>query len=264
MTLYFVEPSPPRFTRQPLASLAMAFNWRRPVGVAAVALLTALLHGTLLFWYLNRPPEPLVTQAMALPTIDITLGTSKAGAPAPPAPPPPKTEPKPPEKKTEPPKAKPKPPKPTPKTNSEIKKKLVKPETKPVEPEATATEEPTQAEAPAAAPAAPAADVSKASQPASQSGTVTSASADANYLNNPKPEYPRMARQRQWQGNVTLRVFVTAEGRCSELSVLRSSGHDILDEAAQDAVRQWRFVPGKRGDTPIPSWVNVPIEFALE
>jgi len=98
----------------------------------------------------------------------------------------------------------------------------------------------------------------------SQSSTLTPASANADYLNNPKPNYPRLARQRHWQGRVLLRVLVTADGRCGELSVYRGSGHDILDEAALEAVRQWRFVPGQRGGEAVTSWVNVPIEFALD
>ena len=63
---------------------------------------------------------------------------------------------------------------------------------------------------------------------------------------------------------MVLRVFVTADGHCGDLSVQRSSGHEALDEAAMDAVKQWRFVPGKHGDSAVASWVNVPIEFSLE
>ncbi|RMO67978.1 Ferric siderophore transport system protein, TonB family [Pseudomonas syringae pv. aptata] len=36
-----------------------------------------------------------------------------------------------------------------------------------------------------------------------------------------------------------------------------------LDEAAQAAVRQWTFIPAKRGDTPVEGWVNVPMAFKL-
>ena len=43
----------------------------------------------------------------------------------------------------------------------------------------------------------------------------------------------------------------------------RSSGYTRLDEAAQQAVRAWRFVPARRGDEAVPAWVVVPIEFTL-
>jgi outer membrane biosynthesis protein TonB len=29
-------------------------------------------------------------------------------------------------------------------------------------------------------------------------------------------------------------------------------------------VRQWKFVPAKKGETPIPLWVNIPIKFQLQ
>jgi protein TonB len=37
-----------------------------------------------------------------------------------------------------------------------------------------------------------------------------------------------------------------------------------LDEAAVSAVEGWRFVPAKRGDTPVASTVMVPINFKLD
>jgi protein TonB len=43
----------------------------------------------------------------------------------------------------------------------------------------------------------------------------------------------------------------------------RSSGHDMLDESAIEAVKKWRFIPAKRGETPVASSVIVPIIFTL-
>ena len=37
-----------------------------------------------------------------------------------------------------------------------------------------------------------------------------------------------------------------------------------LDQAALDAVRQWRFVPARQGEQAVAAWVLVPIQFALE
>ncbi|MGH8556373.1 MAG: energy transducer TonB, partial [Methylococcales bacterium] len=80
-------------------------------------------------------------------------------------------------------------------------------------------------------------------------------------MNNPKPVYPRIARRRYCEGLVLLRVFVTAQGHCGKVSVNRSSGHEVLDEAALNAVRRWRFVPAKRAGVAQASWATVPIEF---
>ncbi|MGH8550001.1 MAG: energy transducer TonB [Methylococcales bacterium] len=82
-------------------------------------------------------------------------------------------------------------------------------------------------------------------------------------MNNPKPVYPPIARRRYWEGLVLLRVFVTAQGHCGKVSVNRSSGHEVLDEATLEAVSRWRFVPSKRGELAQASWVTVPIEFEL-
>jgi periplasmic protein TonB len=58
-------------------------------------------------------------------------------------------------------------------------------------------------------------------------------------------------------------VQVTADGHSASVQVQQSSGHDILDEAAVEAVEGWTFIPAKRGDTPVASTVTVPIQFKL-
>ncbi len=107
----------------------------------------------------------------------------------------------------------------------------------------------------------PAAPRDKSSQNAS--GPTVAASFHAHYLENPKPPYPAVARQRGWEGDVKLRVHVLENGFCDQVLIDESSGHDSLDEAALETVKKWRFVPAKRGDTPIISWVIVPITFKL-
>ena len=86
----------------------------------------------------------------------------------------------------------------------------------------------------------------------------------ASHMNNPKPEYPTIAIRRQWEGRVMLKVFVLANGTAGEVRVATSSGHEVLDEAAVDAVRRWRFVPAKREGQPVDSWVSFPINWNLE
>lgn len=85
----------------------------------------------------------------------------------------------------------------------------------------------------------------------------------ANYLHNPKPEYPAIAKSRGWQGKVLLRVQVSAEGTALQVNVDTSSGHEMLDESAMEAVNRWKFIPAKRGETAVASTVLVPIIFTL-
>lgn len=108
----------------------------------------------------------------------------------------------------------------------------------------------------------------EAEQPAQETQEATEAltepTFEAAYLRNKPPAYPHRARKLRQQGTVELRVRVSAEGAPVELAVLQSSGVALLDKAALSAVRQWRFVPAKRGSTAMEAWVVVPIHFKLE
>jgi protein TonB len=87
---------------------------------------------------------------------------------------------------------------------------------------------------------------------------------NADYLHNPAPAYPPVARRLGEQGRVVLRVLVTADGQPEQVEVRTSSGSPRLDAAALETVRRWRFVPARQGDRPLAAWVLVPISFRLE
>ena len=93
---------------------------------------------------------------------------------------------------------------------------------------------------------------------------VVPPSFDAAYLRNPPPAYPTMSRRRGEQGTVILRVYVGAGGSAQKVLVRTSSGYERLDQAAHDAVHQWRFVPARQGEQAVAAWVLVPIRFSLE
>ncbi len=84
------------------------------------------------------------------------------------------------------------------------------------------------------------------------------------YIDNPKPVYPQEAREKGHQGEVVLRVEVLVNGRVGQIEIKRSSGYELLDHSALTTVRQWRFVPAKKGEVSIPLWVNIPIKFQLQ
>ncbi len=93
---------------------------------------------------------------------------------------------------------------------------------------------------------------------------MTSARFDADYLQNPAPAYPALSRRLREEGKVLLLVRVTAKGDAEQVQVKHSSGFARLDEAALNAVRQWRFVPARRGEEPVTASVVVPIVFHLD
>jgi protein TonB len=60
-----------------------------------------------------------------------------------------------------------------------------------------------------------------------------------------KPSYRAQARAQKLEGTVLLIVAVDADGRVTSASLEQSCGHAVLDHAALDAVRSWRFDPAQ-------------------
>ena len=94
-------------------------------------------------------------------------------------------------------------------------------------------------------------------------GESSEARFDADYLRNPAPAYPPMSRRRGEQGEVRLRVWVSADGRAERVAVQQSSGFSRLDEAALKAVADWRFVPAQQGGRAVAAQVIVPVAFRM-
>ena len=80
---------------------------------------------------------------------------------------------------------------------------------------------------------------------------------------NPKPIYPKIAIRRGIEGDVSLRVMLTASGVVSSVTVEKPSGSRLLDAAAVSAVKQWQFNPAMHQGEPAASVTTVPIEFKL-
>ncbi len=221
------------------------------------------------------PAKPMPQPALL---VQFIAPAEPAPAAAPPAPPPPPT---PPPVVREP----PKPPKPAPPRPEARPKRPRPPEPAPVKeppaarppveepapapedvvPPATVTEAPRTPLAPVAPPAAPAAPTAPAAaSPKAAPPPVVAARYDAAYLHNPRPAYPRLSRHRREEGQVVLRVRVLSDGRAETVEIAESSNHPRLDKAALEAVREWRFVPARQGETAVDSWLRVPIVFRLE
>lgn len=77
------------------------------------------------------------------------------------------------------------------------------------------------------------------------------------------PIVPVEARQARMQGTVVLAVTISPEGVPTAVDVYRSSGHMLLDRAAQEALWQWRFDPARRGGVPVEDRIAVPFVFRI-
>jgi len=76
----------------------------------------------------------------------------------------------------------------------------------------------------------------------------------------PDPKYSQEARKKKYEGVVILFVTVTAEGRVTNVQVVKSLGMG-LDEKAIEAVRKWRFKPALKDGKPVD--VQLPIEITF-
>ena len=94
-------------------------------------------------------------------------------------------------------------------------------------------------------------------------GTGSSPRFAGQGLSNPPPRYPHLARQRGQEGQVVIRVRVSADGNARSVTVRQSSGYPLLDDAAAKAIRRWRFVPASFAGVAMAGTVDVPVTFRL-
>jgi protein TonB len=76
------------------------------------------------------------------------------------------------------------------------------------------------------------------------------------------PVYPRIAQEARVDGTVILEATIGTDGRVTDVRVLRSK--PLLDQAAIDAVRQWRFTPTLLNGVPVPIMMTVTVTFTLK
>ncbi len=79
----------------------------------------------------------------------------------------------------------------------------------------------------------------------------------------PDPQYTDEARQAKLQGTVTLQVLVGADGRASQIRIVKGIGLG-LDERAWQSIRGWKFVPAyDAAHRAVPAWITVEAVFRL-
>ena len=73
------------------------------------------------------------------------------------------------------------------------------------------------------------------------------------------PVMPEVARQAGIRGLVILEIIIGVDGRVTDAKVLRSI--PLLDQAAIDAVRQWRYAPTLLNGAPVPVIMTATVNF---
>ncbi len=215
------------------------------VSVAAHALLLVLVPGWRVSVPVPAPEMPMLDVVMVAPQPPAAAPPPKIAAPAP-----------------APRVASPPPRKPVPVIAQEAAAPPVAPAPEPASPVASTTAPASVESSPSPAAtvsAPPAPSIAKAPPP-----VITPPAFSATYLRNPPPAYPASARRNGEEGTVLLRVLVGRDGAPLKVEVDQSSRSRALDRAALDAVKDWRFVPARRGTETIEAWVRVPVSFRLE
>jgi protein TonB len=77
-----------------------------------------------------------------------------------------------------------------------------------------------------------------------------------------EPVYPAIAVAANVQATIILEATVNELGYVQDVRVLRS--HKLLDQAAIDAVRQWRYSPLMLNDRPASFVLTVVLTFSLK
>lgn len=78
-----------------------------------------------------------------------------------------------------------------------------------------------------------------------------------------KPRYPDLARRAGIEGQAVVKALVDIDGSVMDVQILKSSGNQMLDEAALVAARRWKFSPAKQRDKYVRVYVSIPINFRL-
>lgn len=77
-----------------------------------------------------------------------------------------------------------------------------------------------------------------------------------------KPSFPPAARAARVSGSVTLQAVISRTGRIKSIKVMK--GDPVFNEAAMEAVRQWRYTPQMLGGQPIEVTSTIPVNFSFQ
>jgi protein TonB len=83
----------------------------------------------------------------------------------------------------------------------------------------------------------------------------------ANLIRKVTPVYPPLAKQARIQGTVRFTAIIGKDGTIQNLQLV--SGHPLLVQAAQDAVRQWVYRPTLLNNEPVEVVTQIDVNFTL-
>jgi periplasmic protein TonB len=84
---------------------------------------------------------------------------------------------------------------------------------------------------------------------------------EAKLIYGPKPDYPAIAKMARIQGEVRLQALISRDGSVKNLSVL--SGSPMLVQAAENAVKQWKYEPTLLNGVAVEVATEIDVDFTL-
>jgi protein TonB len=75
------------------------------------------------------------------------------------------------------------------------------------------------------------------------------------------PIYPTMARQAHVEGQVTIEAVIDTNGKLTNKTVV--SGPPLLQQAAIDSLRTWKYQPGYLNEKPVATKTSITVNFRL-
>jgi protein TonB len=67
--------------------------------------------------------------------------------------------------------------------------------------------------------------------------------AGSEWVSRPQPKFPAEARKKAAEGSIRFRLLFAEDGWVKQAVIAKSSGENLLDEAARQAVLRWRLNP---------------------
>lgn len=83
----------------------------------------------------------------------------------------------------------------------------------------------------------------------------------ARLIRSVPPEYPAQAKTRRVAGDVTMDALIDATGKVKEVKVV--SGPLLLQRAAEDALRQWKYEPARLDGQAVAMHLSVTMKFRI-
>lgn len=82
-------------------------------------------------------------------------------------------------------------------------------------------------------------------------------------ISAPQPQYSEIARKARIQGVVIVQAIIDKQGNVTNVKVLKGLPMG-LEEAAVDAIKQWKFKPAMLNGRPVTVYYNLTVNFKLQ